>query len=97
MESLLLRSQRLDKTGPVQRYQPISRKDRLQPSASLPGCDRAPQRRQVHLLGRKREMPGSIKLQLTTLKAQPPRNDQWLHEIKYDGYRVQIHINKGKR
>ncbi len=45
----------------------------------------------------KREMPGFIKPQLATLKAKAPKGDQWLHEIKYDGYRVQIHINKGKR
>jgi bifunctional non-homologous end joining protein LigD len=27
------------------------------------------------------------------LKAKAPSDDQWLHEIKYDGYRVQIHVN----
>jgi bifunctional non-homologous end joining protein LigD len=43
------------------------------------------------------EMPGFIKPQLATLKARAPQGDQWLHEIKFDGYRVQIHLNKGKR
>jgi bifunctional non-homologous end joining protein LigD len=43
------------------------------------------------------EMPGFIKPQLATLKASAPKGDQWLHEIKFDGYRVQIHLNKGKR
>jgi bifunctional non-homologous end joining protein LigD len=42
-------------------------------------------------------MPGFIKPQLATLKARAPSGDQWLHEIKFDGYRVQIHLNKGKR
>jgi bifunctional non-homologous end joining protein LigD len=42
-------------------------------------------------------MPGFIKPQLATLKANAPKGDQWLHEIKFDGYRVQIHLNKGKR
>jgi bifunctional non-homologous end joining protein LigD len=45
----------------------------------------------------KSEMPGFIKPQLATLKARAPTGDQWLHEIKFDGYRVQIHLNKGKR
>jgi bifunctional non-homologous end joining protein LigD len=36
------------------------------------------------------EMPGFIKPQLATLKARAPQCDQWLHEIKFDGYRVQI-------
>jgi bifunctional non-homologous end joining protein LigD len=43
------------------------------------------------------EMPGFIKPQLATPKAKAPVGDQWLHEIKFDGYRVQIHLNKGKR
>jgi bifunctional non-homologous end joining protein LigD len=41
-------------------------------------------------------MPGFIKPQLATLKTKAPKGD-WLHEIKYDGYRVQIHINAGKK
>jgi bifunctional non-homologous end joining protein LigD len=43
------------------------------------------------------ERPGFIKPQLATLKARAPKGDQWFHEIKFDGYRVQIHLNKGKR
>ncbi len=42
-------------------------------------------------------MPGFIKPQLATLKSKAPKGPQWLHEIKYDGYRVQIHLNKGKK
>jgi bifunctional non-homologous end joining protein LigD len=42
------------------------------------------------------DMPGFIKPQLATLKSKAPKGDQWLHEIKYDGYRVQIHLNKGR-
>jgi bifunctional non-homologous end joining protein LigD len=42
-------------------------------------------------------MPGFIKPQLATLKARAPVGSKWIHEIKYDGYRVQIHINAGKK
>jgi bifunctional non-homologous end joining protein LigD len=42
-------------------------------------------------------MPGFIKPQLATLKSKAPKGPQWLHEIKYDGYRVQIHLDKGKK
>src|ERR1700684_3019219 len=49
------------------------------------------------LSAEKSEMPGFIKPQLALLKAKAPVGDQWLHEIKFDGYRVQIHLNKGKR
>jgi bifunctional non-homologous end joining protein LigD len=43
------------------------------------------------------ETPGFIKPQLATLKSKAPKSAEWLHEIKYDGYRVQIHVNAGKR
>ncbi|MGX1050858.1 bifunctional non-homologous end joining protein LigD [Bradyrhizobium japonicum] len=43
------------------------------------------------------EMPGFIKPQLTTLRTKAPQGEQWLHEIKYDGYRVQVHLNRGRK
>ena len=33
--------------------------------------------------------------QLATLVATPPSGDDWLHEIKYDGYRIGARIRKG--
>ena len=42
-------------------------------------------------------MPGFIKPQLATLKSRAPKGDQWLHEIKYDGYRVQVHLDRGRK
>jgi ATP-dependent DNA ligase len=47
--------------------------------------------------GRPPEMPGFIKPQLATLKSKAPVGSQWLHEIKFDGYRVQVHINVGRK
>jgi len=49
------------------------------------------------LLPKRTEMPGFIKPQLATLKAKAPRGEQWIHEIKYDGYRVQVHLNGGRK
>ncbi|TWC05047.1 bifunctional non-homologous end joining protein LigD [Bradyrhizobium macuxiense] len=40
-------------------------------------------------------MPGFIKPQLATLRSKAPETG-YLHEIKYDGYRVQIHLNQGR-
>src|SRR3954467_330535 len=42
-------------------------------------------------------MPGFIKPQLATSKSKAPKGEQWLHEIKYDGYRVQVHLNRGRK
>jgi bifunctional non-homologous end joining protein LigD len=41
-------------------------------------------------------MPRFISPQLATLKSKAPTGDHWVHEIKFDGYRLQIHLNKGK-
>jgi bifunctional non-homologous end joining protein LigD len=43
------------------------------------------------------EMPGLIAPQLAASRSKAPTGDQWLHEIKYDGYRVQLHVNKQRR
>ena len=42
-------------------------------------------------------MPGFIKPQLATLRSKAPKGPHWLHEIKLDGYRVQVHLIKGKK
>jgi hypothetical protein len=42
-------------------------------------------------------MPEFIKPQLATLKSKAPARPQWLHEIKFDGYRIQVYLNNGKR
>jgi len=33
---------------------------------------------------------------LPVLKPRPPKGDGWIHEIKFDGYRVQLHMHGGK-
>jgi bifunctional non-homologous end joining protein LigD len=43
------------------------------------------------------EMPGFIRPQLATLKTKAPSGEQWLHEVKYDGYRTQVHVNAGRK
>lgn len=42
------------------------------------------------------EMPGLVSPQLATLKLKAPAGDRWIHEIKYDGYRAQVHIDRGR-
>jgi bifunctional non-homologous end joining protein LigD len=41
--------------------------------------------------------PGFIPPSLATLAPRPPRSEGWLHEIKYDGYRFQCHIQRSVR
>lgn len=46
--------------------------------------------------GRKAILPLMLTPQLATLVQKPPEGDEWLHEIKYDGYRILARIKKNK-
>jgi bifunctional non-homologous end joining protein LigD len=41
-------------------------------------------------------MPGFVEPMLATLAKSPPTGNRWLHEIKFDGYRLQAHIENGE-
>ncbi len=45
---------------------------------------------------RKGPMPDGLKPQLATLTAAAPAGPEWVHEIKYDGYRLFARIDHGK-
>lgn len=45
---------------------------------------------------KKAAFPGFIDPALATLKASPPNSSNWLHEIKFDGYRLQAHVRNRK-
>jgi bifunctional non-homologous end joining protein LigD len=40
-------------------------------------------------------LPQWVRPQLTELVASAPDGDQWLHEIKYDGYRMHARLDRG--
>ena len=42
-------------------------------------------------------MPGFIEPQLATLKMKAPSGSLWIHEVKYDGYRIQLRIDGDDR
>ncbi len=41
-------------------------------------------------------LPEFIPPQLAQLVTKPPLGEDWIHEIKFDGYRIQAHIHNGK-
>jgi bifunctional non-homologous end joining protein LigD len=41
-------------------------------------------------------MPARIEPCLALLKAKPPKGDQWAFEVKWDGYRLAVHLDHGK-
>lgn len=43
---------------------------------------------------RKAALPDFVAPQLATLVEEPPSGDQWLHELKFDGYRLLCHVHR---
>lgn len=44
---------------------------------------------------RRAAMPRRYRAQLATLVKQPPEGDAWLHEVKFDGYRMLARFDRG--
>src|SRR5436305_12926736 len=45
---------------------------------------------------RKAKLPGFVSPQLATLVKEPPSGDEWLLELKFDGYRMLCRIDRGR-
>lgn len=63
-------------------------KDADAPARSRPRRRRDPEQPNLPL----DPMPGRIEPCLALLKAKPPEGDDWSYEIKWDGYRLAVHI-----
>jgi bifunctional non-homologous end joining protein LigD len=50
------------------------------------------QRRKTEAIGVKAPLPGFVQPALATSIGKVPSGDRWIHEIKFDGYRVQVHV-----
>jgi bifunctional non-homologous end joining protein LigD len=76
-------------TAPTETARPRAKATRTRPRgvapdpASLPGARRAP-------------MPARVEPELATLVKQPPTGEEWLHEIKFDGYRALCRVERGR-
>lgn len=63
----------------------------------LSAADRAEIKKSLKRLGQKRpSLPTTASVQLATLTKAAPDGDDWLHEIKFDGYRMVCRIDGGK-
>jgi len=49
-------------------------------------------RKKPAAIGIKAPYPGFIELALASSIDKVPKGERWIHEIKFDGYRVQLHI-----
>jgi bifunctional non-homologous end joining protein LigD len=50
------------------------------------------QRKRPAAIGTKAPFPGFIEPALATSIEKVPSGDRWIHEIKFDGHRVQVHL-----
>jgi bifunctional non-homologous end joining protein LigD len=46
--------------------------------------------------GKPAALPSFVPLQLTTRVKHPPNGEGWVHEIKFDGYRAEARLDRGK-
>jgi bifunctional non-homologous end joining protein LigD len=49
-------------------------------------------RRKTEAIGVKASLPGFVQPALATSIGKVPSGSRWIHEIKFDGYRVQVHL-----
>ena len=79
------------KTGKIEKPDGEARRSRR--------AQRRPQARRTHRRSRARPKapcPASSSRCWRRWRKSPPTGDRWLHEIKFDGYRLQAHIEDGR-
>jgi bifunctional non-homologous end joining protein LigD len=79
------------KTAPARRA-PRAAKPRARKSSARPRRSTAKKRKKAS----DGPLPSFIPPQLCRLVERPPAGNEWVHEIKFDGYRVQLRADDGK-
>ncbi len=74
---------------------PIQRATGASPKATnRPIVGKTPDPRQAALFDQ--PLPGWIEPFLPTLVSRAPTGPEWVHEMKWDGYRVSVYMDHGK-
>ncbi|MEK1897831.1 MAG: DNA ligase D [Rhizobium sp.] len=67
------------------------------PASTKPAATLAkPKRPEWPKGAKKAAMPAFVEPELAKLKAKPPSGEGWIHEIKFDGYRLQVRLENGR-
>lgn len=81
------------KTGKIEKKKPA----RSKAKPAEPQVDTPPLPDPAKLKGAKKAaLPVFIEPALATLTTSAPEGERWIHEIKFDGYRLQAHISAGR-
>jgi bifunctional non-homologous end joining protein LigD len=78
-------------TGEPQRKSPAKRKPAAKRFAA-----RATAARKADKTDEPDPFPDFVPPQLAQLHDRPPNGEDWIHEIKFDGYRIQFYVHDGK-
>lgn len=81
------------KTGKLSRETPKSRSQKPASTTKKPAKTAS---KPVIKGGKQSDLPDFIPPGLATLVAKAPGGKRWIHEIKFDGYRLQAHISHGE-
>ncbi|MGH8233755.1 MAG: DNA ligase D [Rhodanobacteraceae bacterium] len=90
------RAARTPKERAVARKAAASRKTNRSHSGRRPRQAPSPDPSQLTAATRTPAEPGFFKPQLARLRETPPAGNQWLHEVKWDGYRILATIMRDK-
>jgi len=82
------------KTGKIER-KAAKRKAKAAPTATAEEAPPLPDPAKIKG-AKKASMPAFVEPVFATLQAKPPTGAEWLHEIKFDGYRLQARIEAGR-
>ncbi len=70
--------------------------DKAQKPASKPARAASPVDPASIENAKKASIPGFVEPMLASLAKSPPSGERWLHEIKFDGYRLEVHLTHGR-
>jgi bifunctional non-homologous end joining protein LigD len=90
------------KTGKIERraaakVAPAARKRASKPPKAEAAPEPGGRGKEVAIKGaKKKPLPDFVEPLLATLVPKTPSGDRWVHEIKFDGYRLQARIDRGK-
>lgn len=73
---------------------PTPNRSRLARRSNPDPPDSAPDRESMLRDAPPEKMPGFVPPELAISVTEPPEGQEWLHELKLDGYRIQAHINE---
>ncbi|HUE63157.1 MAG TPA: DNA ligase D [Rhizomicrobium sp.] len=84
-----------------ERADPVDQRERRTPRAKASGRKGHKGDNEIELepaakAKRISKLPHFFEPQLAQLVEQPPSGPGWVHEVKFDGYRMQLHVEKGK-